>query len=162
MFLVYIPISCIISDRSFVIYQFFAIIVFDMITNGAAVNPAVVSAVYLRDQLPTLDIICIFIGYAFAAFLAYPILRFVVPSNKLTGPEINVALENEFGCGASFAFETVSTFFFLLAVFCMPLFHDWLSRPFISTAFRVISIVGRNPTMNPMVKYEIYNFSYKI
>jgi glycerol uptake facilitator-like aquaporin len=152
MFLVYFPITQMISNEMYVVYQFLAVIFFDILTNGAPVNPAVVIGLYLKKVFTFKDSIAYCIGNLIAAYFAYPMLNLLMDPSRISGPV--VMNDNLF---LNLIIESLATFSLMMGIFFMDYFGPNTKRIFIASVIRLIIFFSASyANFNPMVIFIIF------
>lgn len=135
------------------IAHFFLVMLCDIISGGAQVNPSVSVAMMVFGAIPFDGMIVRIIAQVIASIVAFPLCRELAPSYvDIGGPMIPAGID----VMTSAMSECVLTFFLLLVVyFASQIVKLPGQRPIIAAAIRALICLGKfsGPAMNPAIAF---------
>lgn len=151
------PIPVIIPDSTYVgwIYSFLSIVMIDILTMGAAVNPAINIALYINGNTSLDELILRVLGNFSCAFCVFKLMKWNISTKyyqQFNGPSI----PDEMNAYSSGLAEVIFTFFLTFGILMTIAYAKSNSqkRMTIASLIRLLVIMGRHytgPCMNPMI-----------
>lgn len=156
MYLLFFPVGGMLGNTlDGWIFHFLAVIIFDVITFGACVNPAVCLSLFIAGKMSFVGTSVRLLAEILVSLIAFNLLHSVLPDNLIPlagGPELAYGIDMFHGS----LIEGSISFVFALTVLFASVFvvEPELSRPFFAAVIRILIIFGGNYTganMNPMI-----------